>query len=249
MQAAGSIAHPSPNFNARPDGQQVDMLVLHYTNMPTAELALARLCDPAAEVSAHYLIDEDGQVLALVNEEKRAWHAGVAAWAGQKDINGCSIGIELAHIGHHEDGSCDAFPAAQMTALAGLAADIIKRHPIPPHRVLAHSDVAPGRKIDPGEAFDWMFLAGKGIGLWPTIPRDKDAPRPLYIRGDRGTEITGLQRALASFGYALTVDGDFGVQTEFVIRAFQRHYRPWQVDGHGDHETVARLMDLLAQLG
>ena len=159
------IARASANHGPRASGQAIDILLLHYTGMRSAQAALDRLCDPAAEVSAHYLVDEDGGVVALVDEARRAWHAGVARWAGAGDVNGRSIGIELANPGH--EWGYRPFPTAQMAALAELARGVLARHPIPPAGVLAHSDVAPTRKLDPGELFDWAWLAERGIGLWP----------------------------------------------------------------------------------
>ena len=159
------IHSPSPNFDARKSDANVDMLVLHYTGMRDGHVALERLRDPATKVSAHYMIEEEGTVYALVDEELRAWHAGVSCWAGQRDINGCSIGIELVNPGH--EFGYRPFPAKQRDALVALAEDIVRRHAIPAHRVLGHSDVAPARKQDPGELFDWAGLARVGIGLWP----------------------------------------------------------------------------------
>lgn len=181
----GIIERPSPNYNERASGA-IDMLVLHYTGMISCEHALVRLCGPAAKVSAHYLIDEMGLVYRLVAEERRAWHAGVSSWAGARDINSRSIGIELVNPGH-ELGYRN-FPVLQMQALAELAQEILARHPIPPHRVLGHSDVAPGRKQDPGELFDWEWLAGQGIGMWPAHSSHRPPPQPLPARG-RGSGI------------------------------------------------------------
>ena len=155
----------SPNHDARPSGAAIDMLVLHYTGMKTADEALARLCDPEAKVSAHYTIGTDGRVYAHVPEERRAWHAGVSFWAGEANVNGRSIGIELVNPGH-EFGYVP-FAETQIAALIDLARTILARHPIPPAHVLGHSDVAPGRKMDPGELFPWARLAQSGIGLWP----------------------------------------------------------------------------------
>src|SRR4029077_12116286 len=157
----------SPNHDARPEGGRVDMLVLHYTGMKTAAEAIDRLCDPAAKVSAHYAIDEDGTVWRLVEESRRAWHAGVSFWQGTRDVNAASIGIELVNPGH--DWGYRAFPDAQMVALETLCHGLLLRHPIPRDRVVGHSDVAPLRKQDPGELFDWPRLAEAGIGLWPTV--------------------------------------------------------------------------------
>lgn len=228
------IAHPSPNFNARKPGA-IDMLVLHYTGMQSCDAALTRLCDAAAKVSAHYLIDEDGQVYQMVAEEQRAWHAGVSFWAGERDINSRSIGIELVNPGH-EFGYC-VFPQPQMRVLAELAQEILSRHPIPPHRVLGHSDVAPGRKSDPGELFDWSWLAAQGVGLWPSSYTTNTAA-PV--------DILALQKHLACFGYDVPQTGIYGTQTRAVITAFQRHFRPAKVDGVADAETAAILNRLLA---
>ncbi|TAL07812.1 MAG: N-acetylmuramoyl-L-alanine amidase, partial [Nitrospirae bacterium] len=159
------VDRPSPNHGPRRRGARVDMLVLHYTGMKTLGAALERLCDPKARVSAHYLIARDGTVYRLVAENRRAWHAGVSRWAGERDVNGRSIGIELENPGH--EFGYRAFPQKQMRALIALARGIVRRRKIPQHRVLGHSDVAPQRKIDPGEKFPWRALAGAGIGYWP----------------------------------------------------------------------------------
>jgi N-acetylmuramoyl-L-alanine amidase len=236
---------PSPNFDQRPAGRGIDMLVLHYTGMKTARAALARMCDPAAQVSAHYLIDEDGTTTALVAEQNRAWHAGRAWWWGESDINGCSIGIELVNPGH-EIGYRD-FPAPQMAALEELAARIMARHAIPPERVLGHSDVAPERRQDPGERFDWRRLAAAGMGLWPgAIGAIELAP---LGPGDIGIEVVKLQTALGRYGYRIDPTGVFNLQTETVVAAFQRHFRPGLIDGRVDGETWGLLDALLALSG
>jgi N-acetylmuramoyl-L-alanine amidase len=224
----------SPNADDRPAGGAIDTLILHYTGMPSAALALARLCDPAAAVSAHYLIDEDGLVVALVPEERRAWHAGVSSWAGRARLNDCSIGIELVNPGH--EWGYRPFPEAQYDACIVLCQAILGRWPIPPRRVLAHSDVAPARKQDPGELFDWARLAAAGIGLWPQPGPGE--PRP----------VAGLQRDLARFGYGVAPTGRFDEATRLVVTAFQRHFRPACVDGSVDRGTLARLDGLLALL-
>ena len=217
---------PSPNHGPRRGKAPVDILLLHYTGMPTAAAALDRLCDPAAEVSAHYLIAEDGTVWRLVDEARRAWHAGEAFWAGDTDINSRSIGIELANPGHGADYG--TFPDAQMESLAALAQEIVGRHPIPAHRVLGHSDVAPGRKRDPGELFDWRSLAERGIGLWSetSVPPAGIADAAALLR---------------RFGYR-DASAD-------AIAAFQLHFRPSSVTGIADPETVTRLADLVARAG
>ncbi len=229
------IDRPSPNHDERPAGGAVDILLLHYTGMPTAAAALERLCDPAARVSAHYLIDEDGTTYALVPEERRAWHAGVSFWAGVRDINARSIGIEIVNPGH--EFGYRAFPEPQMAALEELAQGILVRHPIPPQRVLGHSDVAPARKTDPGELFDWTRLARAGVGLWPFDGSATTAP---------AGGIAALQRNLARFGYDAPSTGELDDATRTILVAFQRHFRPACHDGEPDGETRARLAALLA---
>jgi len=211
------------------------MLVLHYTGMMSAAAAIERLRDPQAQVSAHYLIDEFGLVYRMVPEERRAWHAGVASWAGERDVNSRSIGIELANPGH--DFGYRDFPPAQMAALVALARGILARHPIPAHRVLAHSDVAPQRKSDPGEKFDWRALAEAGIGLW------------LDARASKDNDIGEAQRALSAFGYDIDANGTMDDQTACVVRAFQRHFRPARVDGVLDAETAGLARALSARTG
>jgi N-acetylmuramoyl-L-alanine amidase len=218
----------SPNHNQRPG--PVDMLILHYTGMTSAAAALDRLCDPVAKVSAHYLIDEDGTVWRLVPEEARAWHAGVSFWAGRRDINSHSIGIELVNPGH--DFGYRPFPEAQMAALETLACAILARHPIPPRHVLGHSDVAPQRKIDPGELFDWPRLARAGIGFWPDF-----AAKPVRIAVD----IREIHAELAKIGYEIPQNAPKDAQTTPAIAAFQRHFRPSVCDGVPDAETRTRL--------
>lgn len=230
------IDRPSPNHDARPAGQDVDILLLHYTGMASAAAALERLCDPAAKVSAHYCIDEDGTITRLVAEERRAWHAGVAAWAGASDINARSIGIELVNPGH--EFGYRAFTEAQMAQLIALCRDILARHPIPPARVLGHSDVAPLRKQDPGELFDWAGLAAAGIGLWPGAAPPRD-PLPKTAE---------VQAGLARFGYAVPRGGRLDAETQAVLSAFQRHFRPWAITGTPDAETAGRLEALLRLL-
>jgi len=213
----------SPNFQPRPAGTRIDMLVIHYTGMLSARAALERLCDPAAEVSAHYLIDEEGAVVALVEEENRAWHAGLSSWRGEANVNSRSIGIELVNPGH--EFGYRPFPPAQMAALAHLAHGILARWPIPARNVVGHADVAPRRKQDPGELFDWSWLAQRGIGLWPEP-------------GQAAGEAAAL---LADYGYDITDPGA-------ALVAFQRHFRPSICDGVADAETLARLNGLVTLL-
>jgi len=216
------IDRPSPNQDAR-GGAPVDILILHYTGMTSGEAALTRLCDPAAKVSAHYAIDEDGTVYAMVPEARRAWHAGISFWAGARDINTRSIGIELANPGH--EFGYRPFPDAQISALTALCRQILDRHPIQPWRVLGHSDVAPARKDDPGELFPWAGMAAAGIGLWAAPGEDlgEAAVAPL----------------LARYGY------DPDASLEKTVTAFQRHFRPSRVDGIADRETRAMLSGLI----
>jgi len=216
--------HPSPNFDERGDGVRVDMLVFHYTGMESGEAALARLCDETAEVSAHYLIDEDGSICQMVEERHRAWHAGVAYWRGETKINACSVGIELVNPGH--EFGYRAFTNAQMDAAIILAKEILSRHPIPARNVVGHSDVAPTRKTDPGEFFDWQRLANLGIGLWP------EEANVLEMERD------AVAGHLNTIGY----DTDDLVM---AIKAFQRHYRGERVTGRIDAGTARRISGLV----
>jgi N-acetylmuramoyl-L-alanine amidase len=225
------IEFPSPNYNVRPANKPVDLLLLHYTGMRDAESALRRLSDPEARVSSHYLVDEEGHVYRLVDEQRRAWHAGISYWAGERDINGISVGIELVNPGH--EFGYRPFAEPQIAALISLCHAILKRHPIPPQRVLGHSDVAPARKIDPGELFDWQRLAASGIGKWP-----KPAEGPQ--------DLASVQTALARFGYEVTANGAADEATQLALSAFQRHFRPARIDGLADAETRALLYGLLA---
>nr|WP_233256083.1 N-acetylmuramoyl-L-alanine amidase [Falsiroseomonas bella] len=217
---------PSPNHDERPAGTPVDTLILHYTGMRSGEEAIARLRDPAAKVSSHYVVEEDGAVFRLVPEDRRAFHAGVSHWRGNAALNGRSIGIEIVNPGH--EWGYRPFPALQMAAVCELCLAILTRHPIPARNVVAHSDVAPDRKEDPGEFFDWQGLAANGVGLWP-------------------------ERDGAPGGDALTLLGSIGYRTDLppdvLIRAFQRHWRPQRVDGIADAGTLARLNAVAAACG
>ena len=216
------------------------MIVLHYTGMQDGAAALARLCDPAAKVSAHYMIEEDGRVFALVPEERRAWHAGVSFWKGQRDVNAVSIGVELVNPGH--EFGYRAFPDAQIGALIELLGDIRGRWSVPNARILAHSDVAPARKEDPGELFPWKRLAEAGHGLWVEPPASPGAP---LAKGDEGAGVFALQAGLARLGYDCPPSGSFDDDTALVVTAFQRHWRGQRVDSVADGETRARLVHLL----
>ena len=222
------VPRPSPNFDARPEGQAVDILLMHYTGMRTAEEALDRLCNAEARVSSHYTIDEDGTIYRHVAEAYRAFHAGISYWAGETDINGRSIGIEIVNPGH--EFGYRAFPDIQIEAVIALSKEILGRHPIRRERVIGHSDVAPARKTDPGELFPWQQLAGEGIGLWPA-------------RSDRAPSIS-FDEALCRYGYGIAPDGH--ATLEQTITAFQRHFRPSKIDGLVDAECERVLAELLA---
>jgi len=224
-------SRPSPNHGPRPFPGRVDLLILHYTGMTTTAAALDRLCDPTSEVSAHYLVDEDGTIWQLVDETRRAWHAGRAFWAGATNINDRSIGIELANRGHEH--GCRAFPEAQLAALESLAHAILARHPIAPERVLGHSDVAPERKQDPGELFPWERFATAGIGFRPDFARTAD------VGGSLG--ILAAQHRLADIGYLVRPSGRCDRPTSAAIAAFQRHWRSANCDGALDIETARRI--------
>ncbi|HYA07200.1 MAG TPA: N-acetylmuramoyl-L-alanine amidase [Xanthobacteraceae bacterium] len=237
---------PSPNHGERKDGRRPDMIVLHYTGMPEASAALELLCAPGSGVSAHYFVFEDGGIIQLVPENRRAWHAGASCWAGETDINSCSIGIEIANPGH--DYGYPDFPKRQIAAVTALCRSIQTRNTIPSVRVLAHSDVAPARKQDPGEKFPWRTLYESGVGHWV-----KPAPivegGPLLALGDRGDDVTAIQEQLSEYGYAVSVNGNYDSVMHDVVAAFQRHFRPQRVDGASDESTRATLRDLLATRG
>src|SRR5712672_3025335 len=235
---------PSPNFGERNNGRQPDMIVLHYTGMPDVEGAIAQLCTTGTEVSAHYIVLEDGRIVQSVPESKRAWHAGASLWAGEDDINSCSIGIEIINRGH--DWGYPDFPLRQIAAVIALCRGIMLRRNVLPQRVLGHSDVAPARKKDPGEKFPWHSLANSGVGHWVH-------PAPI-VRGETlklGTvsnDVRDLQQALARYGYPVPTSGHYDAATMGVVTAFQRHFRPARVDGIADHSTLITLQALLESL-
>jgi N-acetylmuramoyl-L-alanine amidase len=229
---------PSPNFDARTGPP--DMIVLHYTGMPTGAAALARLRDPAAKVSAHYLVEEDGAVFALVPEERRAWHAGKSFWRGERDINARSIGVEIVNPGH--EFGYRPFPETQIAAVIELLADVRSRWSIEDEQLLGHSDVAPERKEDPGELFPWRRLAEAGQGLWVEPAAAPGAP---LAEGDDGAGVFAFQSGLSRLGYDCAPSGQYDAATATIVRAFQRHWRQERVDGVADGETRARLIALL----
>ncbi|MEX1084016.1 MAG: N-acetylmuramoyl-L-alanine amidase [Xanthobacteraceae bacterium] len=233
---------PSPTHDERKGGRQPDIILLHYTGMQNADAALARLCSPESKVSSHYFVFEDGRIVQSVQESRRAWHAGVSSWAGESDINSLSIGIEIANPGH--DFGYPDFSKRQIAAVITLCRGIIARRGIAPGRVLAHSDVAPARKQDPGEKFPWKLLHDSGVGQWVRPSRINERGRAFKL-GDKGEEVRGMQSAFADFGYGIPVNGIFDEATRDVVTAFQRHFRQAKVDGVADHSTLRTLQKLL----
>jgi N-acetylmuramoyl-L-alanine amidase len=282
--------HPSPNHGPRRGGhggseRKPDSIILHYTGMADAASALLWLSNPLSEVSCHYFVFEDGRIWQMVPENRRAWHAGRGSWHGESDMNSASIGIEIAHPGHDlgrrfgADGKLEPlapditpnpfpppgppYPETQIDAVIRLVADIKRRWSIPDARILAHSDIAPGRKIDPGENFPWAKLAEAGLGLWPRTAwsspgltrgpsldgrvkpdHDNREHTPTYRPGDEGMPVAALQSMLANFGYAIEISGVYDQRTTDVVAAFQRHWRQTKADGVADRETLQRLRAL-----
>ena len=225
----------SPNFDERT--LPISYLILHYTGMETGAAAIQRLCNPVAKVSAHYAVEEDGQIFQLVNEDKRAWHAGISEWQGESNINSASIGIEIVNGGHgflDDNGQLPPFPDVQINALIALCKDIMSRHGN--LTVLGHSDIAPARKIDPGEHFPWQGLAAAGIGIWPVT--NNEDKRILFELGSRDRGVAIIQRGLAHIGYCARVTGVMDENTVQIVQALQRRYRPDQIDGIIDIQTM-----------
>lgn len=261
-----AVVRPSPNHTER-RGRYAetgpDLVVLHYTGMPAgrgmgmAERAIRWLTNPASQVSAHYVVAEDGTISQLVPEDRRAWHAGRSSWAGESDVNSASIGIEIAHAGHWWDLSAMPdrdpalpvevhpgwvdYPEVQIDAVIGLVGDIVARRGIDPTRVVGHSDIAPGRKRDPGEGFPWQRLEAAGLGrsvaAAPIGPEDA----PPIVRGAASPPVAAIQAMLSLAGYGIEVDGIFGSETEAVVAAFQRRHRRERVDGRCDRSTLETL--------
>jgi N-acetylmuramoyl-L-alanine amidase len=233
---------PSPNHGERSGAAAPDLLVLHYTGMASTEQAVAWLRDPGRGVSAHYVVHEDGYIAQLVPETRRAWHAGASYWGGATDLNSLSIGIEIANRGH--DHGYPDFPAAQIEAVTALARDIVTRNRIAPERVLAHSDIAPRRKTDPGEKFPWEVLHRAGVGH--LVPEAPVTDGRFFMRGEHGQPIEALQAMLALYGYGVPISGTYCEETEAVVAAFQRHFRRSRVDGIADVSTLTTLYELVA---
>ncbi|MBN8534233.1 MAG: N-acetylmuramoyl-L-alanine amidase [Rhizobiales bacterium] len=268
--------HPSPNHGPRQGGRnglerRPDSLILHYTGMADAASALLWLSNPLSKVSCHYFVFEDGRIWQMVPEGRRAWHAGRGSWHGETDMNSASIGIEIAHPGHELGRSFGAdgkpeplapdvipnsfpppgppYPEAQIEAVIRLVADIKQRWSIADSRILAHSDIAPGRKIDPGENFPWERLAQAGLGLWPHGRAPARVEGPTYRPGDEGMPVAALQSMFASFGYWIEISGVYDQKMIDVVTAFQRHWRQARVDGVADAETLATLAALIKTRG
>ncbi len=242
----GALWRPSPNFGARRDGVRPWILVLHYTGMETGEAAENWLCVEESQVSSHYLVHEDGRIVQMVRESDRAWHAGQSSWQGVTDINSGSIGIEIVNGGHAF--GLPPFSEAQIDAVSRLGRDICARWGIERRNVLAHSDIAPGRKIDPGESFPWPTLASQGLGLFPRP--NLDCGNGVHMDTNSPREAIALfQKRLKSYGYAVEPTGAIDGMTRTVVAEFQRHFRPQRFDGIIDAETQAALADLLEQAG
>lgn len=236
---------PAVNFGERVEGSKIDILLLHYTGMESGDAALDWLCREESGVSCHYFVYEDGRIFQLVPEAKRAWHAGKSCWQGEVDTNSRSIGIEIVNSGH--SGDYPDFPKEQIEAVIELCGDIIKRNPaIKPNNVLAHSDVAPGRKHDPGEKFPWALLHKKGIGHWVNSPQKVKGG--FLQMGDSGEPVAALQAMLALYGYGVEISGNFDQKTHDCIYAFQQHFRQSVVDGVADGETISVLNELIRKL-
>ncbi len=237
--------HPSPNAGERRLGRRPYLVVLHYTGMTSAADAIAWLANPESRVSCHYVIDGAGRITQMVPEASRAWHAGASHWAGESDINSASIGIEIQNPGH--DRGYPDFPPMQMQAIAALCRDIAQRRAIAPEGILAHSDVSPGRKVDPGEKFDWAWLATQGVGHW-VEPAPLDPACADLIPEEQTAAIVEAQTLLRRYGYDVEVHGELDERTRIVVKAFQLHFRPARVDGNLDRPTFDTLTRLVAAL-
>ena len=229
-----TVFRASPNYGERRGPFAPDAIILHYTGMNSAEAALALLCNPASGVSCHYVVLEDGGIVQLVRESARAWHAGDSFWQGHTDLNSASIGIEIVNAGH--DGGLPPFADAQIESVVALCRDLSQRYSIIPARVLAHSDIAPSRKRDPGERFPWSRLAKAGVGVWRESDQAKAGPT---------MNMAGVQTMLARYGYKIEQTGVLDARTRAVVVAFQRHFRPAHTDGELDPQTVSILSALV----
>ena len=237
--------YDSPNFNARPADTKINTVIIHYTQIATIEESLQRLTSPKYQVSSHYVIGTEGEIFSLVDEKDRAWHAGVSDWDGVSNLNNNSIGIEIVYQRNEETWICPPYPEIQIESLKFLLSDIHDRHEINPFYILGHSDVAPGRKIDPGEALPWETLAEDGFGIWFEDYEDQDL-ESLKV-GDKGEKVKKFQNDLLAYGYKISADGIYGSDTNSVVQAFQRHFRASNFDGVADSETQSRILNLVIQ--
>lgn len=237
------INHPSPNQDERNSTHPIDVLVMHYTGMKSGAEALSRMCDPAAQVSAHYMVDEEGVVYQMVDELKRAWHAGISCWKGRASLNHTSIGIEIVNPGH--EWGYRPFTEPQMHSVLALSKVILSRHDIPPENVVGHSDIAPNRKEDPGELFDWKWLAANGVGVWPDVDSVRGSSDILVAPYEEGSDVAFVQRRLAEYGYHIRVDGFYGPKMESVVKSFKRHFVPEHLNTQWDKLADARIDALL----
>lgn len=244
QSALVSEVHPSPNAGERRGVTAPDLLILHYTGMEDGEAAVRWLCSERSEVSCHYLVHEDGRIVQMVEEAMRAWHAGAGSWRGRDDVNSRSLGIEIVNPGH--DHGYRPFPPVQIAAVVELCKECVGRWNIPPENVLAHSDVAPARKRDPGELFPWDQLFAAGVGH--LVPPEPPSGGRSFRRGDVGEPVRAFQTLLATYGYGVEATGTFDVATHFATLAFQRHFRPAKVDGIADVATITTLHRLLGSL-
>lgn len=236
---------PSPNFDSRPKDVLINLLVLHYTGMKTAEDALNHMCNPDSKVSAHYMIYEDGKIVQLVPEEKRAWHAGISCWHGRASLNDTSIGIEIVNPGH--EFGYRPFTEEQMKSVIELSKDIISRNNIIPNNVVGHSDIAPTRKEDPGELFNWPLLAKEGIGLWPKKKIIWSPQTVICAPGDESKEVLIMQKSLRKYGYYIRTDGTFGSITERIVKSYKRHFVPEHLNVVWDKLSQYRIDNLIKQ--
>ncbi|MDC0073247.1 N-acetylmuramoyl-L-alanine amidase [Alphaproteobacteria bacterium] len=226
-----NLSYRSENFDNRKS--KIEMIVIHYTGMHSRDLALKKLCNRSSKVSSHYLIDEQGEIYYLVDESKRAWHAGFSSWFNESDINSLSIGIELVNPGHEINYL--PFTELQMNSLEKLVLELKSRYSILKKNIVGHSDVAPLRKSDPGELFDWDRLAKKGLAFSPDI---EQKIKPLTAKyNDKGENVFIIQEALYLCGYKIIIDGLYGISTQKIVKAFQRRFRRILVNGNVDSQT------------
>jgi N-acetylmuramoyl-L-alanine amidase len=239
------ISIASPNFDSR-NSITPSIIVMHYTGMKNGPMAIDRLCDPSAKVSSHYVVEQNGRIFQLVDEKERAWHAGMSAWRGISNLNSHSIGIEIVNSGH--EFGYHPFPHVQMQSVLILTQDIITRHTIMPRNVVGHSDIAPTRKMDPGELFDWEWLALHGVGQ-PVPVIDISFDNACLLMHQNDDDVRRVQSNLKSYGYDINITGIYDTETQNVVMAFQRHFRRSCVNGIADKQTQAVLEALLTAVG